>query len=111
MRPSKANTGGAHGGRGRNVRVEWQAKKAKGSAEEKPEDNATNAKAGIEAKAKGDGLQAMAGIGHKTLEKLTQAGINNREDLLRAGVKVLAEKTGISPKKITAWRRAARAEN
>ena len=54
---------------------------------------------------------ALPGIGPKTLEKLTLAGINNKEDLLAAGVKILAEKTGISPKKITDWRRAARAES
>jgi DNA topoisomerase-1 len=94
--------------------LEWQAKKAKSPAEEKQEKTGGNAQAGaesksVEPKAKGDGLQAIAGIGPKTIEKLTQAGIKSKEDLLSAGVKVLAEKTGISPKKITAWRRAARA--
>ncbi len=93
--------------------LEWQAKKAKGLAEGKEEDRAETTKSAPKAgaKAKEDGLVAMAGIGPKTLEKLAQAGINSKEDLLRAGVKGLAEKTGISPKKITAWRRAARAES
>ena len=108
--------------------LEWQAKKAqektdpaktkedaKPKAKKETKKAASVAKAKKKAKtealAKGDGLVTVPGIGPKTLEKLALAGINNKEDLLRAGVKILAEKTGISPKKITDWRRAARAES
>ena len=42
--------------------LEWQAKKAKGPAEEKTEGNA---KAATQCKSEGDGLQAIAGIGPK----------------------------------------------
>jgi DNA topoisomerase-1 len=108
--------------------LEWQAKKAqektdpaKTKEEAKPKAKKETKRAASavkarktakpEALAKGDGLVTLPGIGPKTLEKLTLAGINNKEDLLAAGVKILAEKTGISPKKITDWRRAARAES
>jgi DNA topoisomerase-1 len=101
--------------------LEWQAKKAKilaegkvvGKVEDKAETAKSSPKPGPKAKvkAKEDGLVAMAGIGPKTLEKLALAGIKTAEDLLKAEVKGLAEKTGISSKKITAWRRAARAES
>ena len=96
--------------------LEWQAKKAQEKtdpAKIKEEGKPKTKKAATTKKkailAKGDGLVDVPGIGPKTLEKLALAGINNREDLLGAGVAILAEKTGISTKKITDWRRAVRA--
>jgi len=59
----------------------------------------------------GDGLVRVPGIGPKTLEKLTLAGIMNVPDLMGAEADSLAEKTGISAKKIMAWQSAARAES
>jgi len=59
----------------------------------------------------GDGLNQVPGIGPKTVEKLVLAGIMTVSDLVRAKADSLAEKTGISPKKIMAWQSAARAES
>ena len=71
--------------------LEWQAKKAK------------------EPKPINDGLTNIQGIGPKTLEKLTVVGIKTTQDLLNAEVESLVEKTGLSQKKILAWRIAAKA--
>ena len=71
--------------------LEWQAKKSQ------------------EPKSGNDGLTNIQGIGPKTLEKLTAAGIKTTQDLLRAEVKSLVEKTGLSQKKILAWQNAAKA--
>jgi|WetSurMetagenome_2_1015567.scaffolds.fasta_scaffold13509_3 DNA topoisomerase I len=101
--------------------LEWQAKKAQEKADpSKPNENAKPragaagaAKAGKKAKplieAKNDGLVALPGIGPKTLEKLTGAGIKTAADLAGARADILAEKTGISAKKIMTWQEAARA--
>lgn len=78
--------------------IEWQAKKA----EAKPEAGAGKRRAG------GSGLESVSGIGPKTLEKLASAGIRTSEDLLKAEAKALADKTGISEKKIAAWQGKAR---
>ncbi|MDD1750730.1 MAG: DNA topoisomerase I [Methanothrix sp.] len=111
--------------------LEWQARKAL----EKPEKENTEkaklekdtrlkskstvkakdqikAKAKVKAKASkasNNGLEDMSGIGPKTLEKLAAAGIKTREDLLNAKAKGLAERTGLSPKKISDWQRSAKA--
>ncbi len=77
--------------------LEWQAKKA--SQPEKTQ----------ETKAESNGLGKVPGIGPKTLEKLSSAGITTSQDLLRAKTKMLAEKTGLSEKKIVAWKSAAKA--
>ena len=71
--------------------LEWQAKKAQ------------------EPKPVNDGLTNIQGIGPKTLEKLTAAGIKTTQDLLKAEVESLVEKTGLSQKKILAWQSAAKA--
>ncbi len=71
--------------------LEWQAKKAQ------------------EPKSINDGLTNIQGIGPKTLEKLTAAGIKTTQDLLKAEVESLVEKTGLSQKKILAWQSAAKA--
>jgi DNA topoisomerase-1 len=71
--------------------LEWQAKK---SQEAKPSNN---------------GLTNIPGIGPKTLEKLAIAGIKTADDLLKAEVQNLVEKTGLSQKKILAWQSAAKA--
>jgi DNA topoisomerase-1 len=71
--------------------LEWQAKKAQ------------------EPKSINDGLTNIQGIGPKTLEKLTAAGIKTTQDLLKAEVESLVEKTGLSQKKIIAWQSAAKA--
>jgi len=102
--------------------LEWQAKKAQEKADPaKAKENAKPraakvtgaAKAGKKAKplieAKNDGLVALPGIGPKTLEKLTGAGIKTAADLAGARADILAEKTGISAKKIMTWQEAARA--
>lgn len=92
--------------------LEWQAKKAQGKADpaKTKEDAKPKAvKATGAAKAKGDGLVALSGIGPKTLEKLAGAGIKTAADLAGAKADILAEKTGISPKKISAWKKAAAA--
>ena len=97
--------------------LKWQAKKAQEKAD--PEGKETKAKRETkrvaksvkktEAKAKGDGLVAVPGIGPKTLEKLASAGVKTSQDLLGAKAKFLAEKTGISQKKILVWQSAAKA--
>ena len=104
--------------------LEWQEKKAQEKAETpgaaKPE---AKAKAGKKAKtpaksakkmntekvAEGDGLVKLPGIGPKTLEKLAAAGINSSQELLLAKTKALSSKTGLSEKKILAWKSAAKA--
>ena len=78
--------------------LEWQAKKAQAKPESKE-----NAVAG------GDGLAKVPGIGPKTLEKLATAGIKTAQDLINAEARNLAEKTGLSEKKIHVWQSAARA--
>jgi DNA topoisomerase-1 len=80
--------------------LEWQAKKA----EAKPEPDKK-----MEGKAKKKGLSNVPGIGPKTLEKLASAGIKTAHDLVKAEARSLAEKTGLSQKKIMAWQSAARA--
>jgi DNA topoisomerase-1 len=91
--------------------LEWQARKAQMKDEpQKPEPKSKakpRAKAG--AKAKGSALGDVPGIGPKTLEKLTAAGIKTAKDLAMAKADLLAEKTGISAKKILAWQSAAKA--
>jgi DNA topoisomerase I len=107
--------------------LEWQARKAlekpeKESTENVKSDNAklkkekrpgskstVKAKAQVKAKASNNGLEDLSGIGPKTLEKLAAAGIKTREDLLNAKAKGLAERTGLSPKKIIDWQRSAKA--
>jgi DNA topoisomerase-1 len=107
--------------------LEWQARKAlekpeKESTENVKSDNAklkkekrpgskstVKAKAQVKAKAGNNGLEDLSGIGPKTLEKLAAAGIKTREDLLSAKAKGLAERTGLSPKKIIDWQRSAKA--
>ncbi|NMC11157.1 MAG: DNA topoisomerase I [Methanothrix sp.] len=74
--------------------LDWQAKKAQGKAEPDKERN---------------GLGSFPGIGPKTLEKLTKAGVKTTQDLLNAKANALAEKTGLSEKKIQAWQSAAKA--
>jgi DNA topoisomerase I len=99
--------------------LEWQAKKAL----EKTEPSGVEARPGKNAKpaarsakktktaslAKGDGLVKLPGVGPKTLEKLAAAGITTSEDLLGAKTKTLSSKTGLSEKKILAWKSAAKA--
>jgi len=102
--------------------LEWQAKKAQEKADpaktkEDAKPKAVKATGAAKAKkmakpvaqAKGDGLVALSGIGPKTLEKLAGAGIKTAADLAGAKADILAEKTGISPKKISAWQKAAAA--
>lgn len=60
-------------------------------------------------KSKNNGLSDIEGIGPKTLEKLEAAGVKTPKDLTGAGADLLAEKTGISAKKILAWQTAAKA--
>ena len=55
-----------------------------------------------------NGLADVQGIGPKTLEKLAAAGIKTAEDLLHAKSASLAEKTGLSEKRIMAWQSSAR---
>ncbi|VVB68348.1 Reverse gyrase 1 [uncultured archaeon] len=80
--------------------LEWQAKKAlaKTEPDKKKEGKATK-----------KGLRGVPGIGPKTLEKLASAGIKTAHDLVEAEAKSLAEKTGLSQKKIMAWQSAAKA--
>jgi len=78
--------------------LEWQAKKAQAKPESK--ENAVDC---------GDGLAKVPGIGPKTLEKLATAGIKTAQDLINAEARNLAEKTGLSEKKIHVWQSAARA--
>ncbi|MFZ1316072.1 DUF4332 domain-containing protein, partial [Methanothrix sp.] len=72
---------------------------------------ATGAKktAGKSSSAKGDGLASLPGVGPKTMEKLEAAGVRTSQDLLSAKAKALAEKTGLSEKRIAAWMKAAKA--
>ena len=106
--------------------LEWQAKKALG--ENDPENKEvklatkgaartvrtkkkpTGAAKGTKnaAKANGDGLVAVPGIGPKTLEKLALAGIKTSQDLINAKAKILATQTGLSEKKILAWKSLAK---
>ncbi len=98
------------------AKAKSSTKRAAGGAKKKP---ARAAKAGTKAKARakakastpaeGDGLVSVPGIGPKTLEKLSLAGIKSVPDLASARAESLAEKTGISPKKILAWQSAAKA--
>jgi DNA topoisomerase-1 len=94
------------------AKAKSRTKRAAGGAKKKA---AGAAKAGTRAKAKartpaeGDGLVGVPGIGPKTLEKLSQAGIKSVPDLASARAESLAERTGISSKKIMAWQSAARA--
>jgi len=70
--------------------IEWQARKST----EKPAELA---------------LGDIQGIGPKTLERLEEQGIKRAEDLVNAQAQVLAQKTGLSLKKIQTWQQAARA--
>nr|WP_292477908.1 topoisomerase DNA-binding C4 zinc finger domain-containing protein [Methanothrix sp.] len=106
--------------------LEWQARKAlelaegKESGEAKPQPakktarkagGATGAKktASKSSSARGDGLASLPGVGPKTLEKLEAAGVRTSQDLLSSKAKALAEKTGLSEKKIAVWMKAAKA--
>jgi len=108
--------------------LEWQAKKAGDKADpaagekkaarpaakkaKKPAGKVTATQSGKKAAAEsGDGLVNVPGIGPKTLKKLTLAGIMTVPDLVGAKADSLAEKTGISAKKIMAWQSAAIAES
>jgi DNA topoisomerase-1 len=106
--------------------LEWQAKKAlsendpenkevkletKGAARTvRTKKKSTGAAKGTKnaAKANGDGLVAVPGIGPKTLEKLALAGIKTSQDLINAKTKILATQTGLSEKKILAWKSLAK---
>jgi len=66
-------------------------------------------KSSVPMKSKNNGLSDIDGIGPKTLEKLEAAGVKTPKDLAGAGVDLLAEKTGISAKKILAWQTMAKA--
>jgi DNA topoisomerase-1 len=50
----------------------------------------------------------VPGIGPKTLEKLASAGVKTSQDLIGAKAKILSTKTGLSEKKILAWKSAAK---
>lgn len=107
--------------------LEWQAKKAlsendpenkeakletKGAAKTgRTKKKSTGATKGTKnaAKANGDGLVSVPGIGPKTLEKLGLAGIKTSQDLINAKAKILATQTGLSEKKILAWKSLAKA--
>ncbi len=80
--------------------LDWQAKKAETKAE--PEKK-------LNGREKKKGLGGVPGIGPKTLEKLASAGIKTAQDLIKAEARNLAEKTGLSQKKIVAWQSAAKA--
>ncbi len=71
---------------------QWQAKKAEEAKK----------------KAEVDALAKIPGIGPKTLEKLGAAGIKTAMDLVEAEAEELAEKTGLTKKKISSWQLAAR---
>jgi len=91
--------------------LEWQARKAQMRDEpQKTEPKSkTKPRAKAGAKSKGAALGDVPGIGPKTLEKLMAAGIKTAKDLAMAKADLLAEKTGISTKKILAWQSAAKA--
>ena len=109
--------------------LEWQARKARELAEGKESGEGKAAKSqptkktakktggakGAKKKAsrpsnvKSDGLAGLPGIGPKTLEKLEAAGIRTSAELLSAKEKALAARTGLSEKKIAAWKSAAKA--
>jgi DNA topoisomerase-1 len=112
--------------------LEWQAKKAQEKADPESKEakletkgaarggktkkaSTRAARAGKTAKttvmAKGDGLVDVPGIGPKTLEKLASAGVKTSQDLIGAKAKILATKTGLSEKKILAWKSAAKASS
>ncbi|NPV61307.1 MAG: DNA topoisomerase I [Methanotrichaceae archaeon] len=75
--------------------LEWKAKKPAEKAEAGQSQN--------------DGLSSLQGVGPKTVEKLEAAGVKSLPDLLSANAQSLAEKSGLSPKKILAWQKAAKA--
>ena len=54
-------------------------------------------------------LANIPGVGPKTLEKFGNVGIERVQDLIGFKSEELAEKTGISLKKISAWKKAAKA--
>lgn len=91
--------------------LEWQARKAQMKDEPQKTEPKTKAKPRAKAgtKAKGAALGDVPGIGPKTLEKLMAAGIKTAKDLAMAKADLLAEKTGLSAKKILAWQSAAKA--
>ena len=101
--------------------LEWQAKKSQEKADPAKTNEAAKPKAKKAASAKtakkkakplaqtkGDGLVAVPGIGPKTLEKLALAGIKTSQDLIDAKTKILATQTGLSEKKILAWKSLAK---
>lgn len=61
------------------------------------------------AKASNNGLENLSGIGPKTQERLARVGVKTTQDLINAKAKILAEKTGLSEKKVLAWQSAAKA--
>jgi len=91
--------------------LEWQARKAqmKDEPQKTEPKSKTKPRAKAGAKSKGAALGDVPGIGPKTLEKLMAAGIKTAKDLAMAKADLLAEKTGISTKKILAWQSAAKA--
>jgi len=91
--------------------LEWQARKAqmKDEPQKTEPQSKTKPRAKAGAKSKGAALGDVPGIGPKTLEKLMAAGIKTAKDLAMAKADLLAEKTGISTKKILAWQSAAKA--
>jgi DNA topoisomerase-1 len=71
--------------------LEWQARKA-----------------AVEASPKKAALSDIQGLGPKSLEKLEAAGIKTLEELVARRAEALAEKTGISLKRLKEWQGAAR---
>ena len=55
-----------------------------------------------------DLLAKIPGIGPKTLEKLGAAGVKTALDLAGAEAEALAEKTGLTKKKISSWQLLAK---
>ncbi|MFH1721380.1 MAG: 30S ribosomal protein S3 [Candidatus Altiarchaeota archaeon] len=55
-------------------------------------------------KEKSSDLSELKGLGAKAAEKLNAAGIKSKEELAKAEPKTLAEKTGLSEKKIEGWK-------
>jgi len=80
--------------------LEWQSRKNQASCG--PEKK-------MEGKTEKNGLGSVPGIGPKTLEKLSSAGIKTAQDLVNAEASSLAERTGLSQKKIMVWQSAAKA--